>query len=73
MPRLMKGWIKKWFYLRNDASAPLPMFTDNCLLPYLPRGTGGQEGPRQVAPHVQGPSAVTLGGVDRGAPPVDIF
>jgi hypothetical protein len=27
MLRSMKGWRKKWFYLRNDASAPLPTFT----------------------------------------------
>jgi hypothetical protein len=26
MPRSMKGWQKKWFYLRNEASAPLPVF-----------------------------------------------
>jgi hypothetical protein len=24
---------KKWFYLRNDADAPLPMFTDNYHVP----------------------------------------
>jgi hypothetical protein len=33
MPRLMKGWQKKWFYLRNDASTPLSTFTSNCLIP----------------------------------------
>jgi hypothetical protein len=27
MPKSMKGWWKKWFYLRNDASTPLPVFT----------------------------------------------
>jgi hypothetical protein len=26
-PRSMKGWQKKWFYLRNDASTLLPAFT----------------------------------------------
>jgi hypothetical protein len=26
MSRSMMGWWKKWFYLRNDASAPLPAF-----------------------------------------------
>jgi hypothetical protein len=26
MPRSMKGWRKKWFYLMNDTSAPLPVF-----------------------------------------------
>jgi hypothetical protein len=29
MLRSMKGWQKKWFYLRNDASAPLPVFTSS--------------------------------------------
>jgi hypothetical protein len=27
MPRSMKGWRKKWFYLKNDDFAPLPVFT----------------------------------------------
>jgi hypothetical protein len=27
MPISMKEWRKKWFYLRNDASALLPAFT----------------------------------------------
>jgi hypothetical protein len=27
MPRLMKGWQKNCFYLRNNAFAPLPVFT----------------------------------------------
>jgi hypothetical protein len=27
MPRSMKGWRKKWFYLRNDAFSLLPVFT----------------------------------------------
>jgi hypothetical protein len=31
MPRSMKGWWKKWFYLKNDASALLPMLTGNHL------------------------------------------
>jgi hypothetical protein len=22
-----KGWHKQWFYLKNDADAPLPVFT----------------------------------------------
>jgi hypothetical protein len=33
MPRSMKGWRKKWFYLRNDASAPLLTFTDDHPIP----------------------------------------
>jgi hypothetical protein len=27
MPKSMKGWQKKWFYMRNDTSTPLPVFT----------------------------------------------
>jgi hypothetical protein len=27
MTRSMKGWWKRWFYLRNDASTPVPVFT----------------------------------------------
>jgi hypothetical protein len=33
MPKSLKGWRKKWFHLRNDASAPLPMFTSSYLIP----------------------------------------
>jgi hypothetical protein len=33
MPISMKGWWKKWFYLRNDASAPLLMITGKCPIP----------------------------------------
>jgi hypothetical protein len=33
MPRSMKGWQKEWFYLRNDVSALLPMFTGSHLAP----------------------------------------
>jgi hypothetical protein len=33
MPRSMKGWRKKWFYLRNDAFMPLPTFTCCRLVP----------------------------------------
>jgi hypothetical protein len=29
----MKGWWKKWFYLKNDASAPLPVFTGSRPVP----------------------------------------
>jgi hypothetical protein len=29
MPRSMKGWRKRWFYLKNDADARLPTFTGN--------------------------------------------
>jgi hypothetical protein len=34
MPKLMKGWHKQWFYLRNDANAPLPVFTGNRPTPH---------------------------------------
>jgi hypothetical protein len=47
----IKGWWKKWFYLRNDASAPLPTFTDSHHIPLPSWGGGGQDGPRQVAAH----------------------
>jgi hypothetical protein len=33
MPGSMKAWGKKWFYLKNDASSPLPAFTGNCPVP----------------------------------------
>jgi hypothetical protein len=33
MPKLMKGWWKKWFYLRNDDFVLLPVFTDNRPIP----------------------------------------
>jgi hypothetical protein len=29
----MEGWQKKWFYMRNDASAPLPAFTGGRPIP----------------------------------------
>jgi hypothetical protein len=40
MPRSMKGWWKKWFYLRNDGSAPLPVFTGGCPIPLPSWGDG---------------------------------
>jgi hypothetical protein len=40
MPRSMKGWRKKWFYLRNDASAPLPVFTGSRPAPLPSLGDG---------------------------------
>jgi hypothetical protein len=33
MPRSMKGWRKKWFYLRNNAFTPLPAFTSGHPVP----------------------------------------
>jgi hypothetical protein len=33
MPRSMKGWLKKWFYLKNDDSTPLLVFTGGCPVP----------------------------------------
>jgi hypothetical protein len=32
-PRSMKGWQKKWFYLRNNTDVLLPTFTDNHPIP----------------------------------------
>jgi hypothetical protein len=40
MPRSMKGWQKKWFYLKNDDSAPLPVFTSGHLVPLPSYGEG---------------------------------
>jgi hypothetical protein len=36
MPRSMKGWQKKWFYLRNDASTRSPCLPVATLFPCLP-------------------------------------
>jgi hypothetical protein len=33
MPRSMKGYLKKWFYLMNDDSAMLPLFTSGRPIP----------------------------------------
>jgi hypothetical protein len=33
MPTSMKGWRKKWFYLKNDDSAPLLAFTSGHPVP----------------------------------------
>jgi hypothetical protein len=33
MPKSMTGWLRKWFYLKNDASAPLPVFTSINSIP----------------------------------------
>jgi hypothetical protein len=40
MPISMKGWWKKWFYLRNDASVPLPAFTGAHPFPLPSWGDG---------------------------------
>jgi hypothetical protein len=40
MPRSMKGWQKKWFYLRNDVSALLPVFTGSYHVPLPSWGDG---------------------------------
>jgi hypothetical protein len=33
MPKSMKGWQENGFYLRNNANAPLPAFTNNHPVP----------------------------------------
>jgi hypothetical protein len=33
LPSSMKGWRKKWFYLRNDTSALLPVSTGTRPIP----------------------------------------
>jgi hypothetical protein len=40
MSRSMKGWWKKWFYLRNDADVPLPVFTGKRPIPLPTWGCG---------------------------------
>jgi hypothetical protein len=40
MPKSMKGWWKKWFYLRNDASTLHPAFTYSCPIPLPSWGNG---------------------------------
>jgi hypothetical protein len=39
-PGSMKGWRKKWFYLKNDDSTPLPVFTSGCHVPLTSWGEG---------------------------------
>jgi hypothetical protein len=69
----MKGWWKKWFYLRNETSAPLPVFLDYIPIPCLPVGTGDEEGPSKVVAHKRGPPTIMVGRADRGEPPTNIF
>jgi hypothetical protein len=40
VPRSMKGWWMKWFYLRNDSSALLPAFTGGHPVPLPSWGDG---------------------------------
>jgi hypothetical protein len=40
MPRSMKGWQKRWFYLRNGASTLLPVFTGSRSIPLHSWGDG---------------------------------
>jgi hypothetical protein len=44
MPKSIKGWQKKWFYLKNDASASLPTVTGGhpVLLPSWGEGWLGR-------------------------------
>jgi hypothetical protein len=34
------GWQKLWFFLRNDAYMPLPVFTGSCPIPQSDWGYG---------------------------------
>jgi hypothetical protein len=43
MPKLMKGWWKEWFYMKNDDSAPLPAFTGGHPVPLTSRIEGAAE------------------------------
>jgi hypothetical protein len=40
MPRSMKGWRKRWFFLKNNDSAPLPMFSGGHPIPLTSLGEG---------------------------------
>jgi hypothetical protein len=40
VPKSMKGWRKKWFYLRNDFSTPLLAFTGGHPIPLPSWGEG---------------------------------
>jgi hypothetical protein len=40
MPRSMKGWRKRWFFLKNDDSAPLPVFSGGRPIPLTFWGEG---------------------------------
>jgi hypothetical protein len=40
IPKSMKWWQKKWFYLRNDASTSLPTFIGSCPIPLPSYGDG---------------------------------
>jgi hypothetical protein len=74
MPRLMKGWWKKWFYLRNDVDASLLAFADNRPVPPAFLGVwGGEESRRQATTLARGHPTVAVGRDDRRAPPADIF
>jgi hypothetical protein len=33
MSNPLVGWRKLWFFLRNDADTPLPVFTGSCPIP----------------------------------------
>jgi hypothetical protein len=47
----MKGWQKKWFYLKNDDSAPLPVFTGGRVVPltFWGEGAAGKD-PNKIQP-----------------------
>jgi hypothetical protein len=36
----MKGWRKRWFFLKNNHSAPFPMFSDGHPIPLTSLGEG---------------------------------
>jgi hypothetical protein len=43
LPRSMKGWRKRWFFLKNDDSAPLPTFSGGRPVPLTSWGEGAIE------------------------------
>jgi hypothetical protein len=77
MPSSMKGWRKKWFCLRNDASPPLPVFTGGRPISLPSKGDGvARKISTSCSPCVRPFRSVqfsagngcTAGGVDWGAP-----
>jgi hypothetical protein len=40
IPRSMKGYWKRWFFLKNDDSTPLPAFSDGRPVPLTSWGEG---------------------------------
>jgi hypothetical protein len=66
-------WRKVWFFLRNDADAPLPIVMGNHPIPQPKWGVqcGSRTHPHATAPAQCHPAAATRQ-IDGHGPPVDI-